>query len=87
MYLDTDIVLSQIKRKDWLKEIVKRKLSEIDEKPSTSAITIVECQIVLLREESREVAIKVMGKIESLGLRILPLTKEVLKKSTELLSK
>ena len=87
MYLDTDIVLSQIKRKDWLKEIVKRKLSEIDEKTNTSAITIVECQIVLLREEGREEAIKVMGKIESLGLRILPLTKEVLKKSTELLSK
>ena len=87
MYLDTDIVLSQIKRKDWLKEIVKRKLSEINEELGTSAITIVECQIVLLREEGREEAIKVMEKIESLGLRILPLTKEVLKKSTELLSK
>jgi len=87
VYLDTDIVLSQIKRKDWLKEIVKRKLSEINEELGTSAITIVECQIVLLREEGREEAIKVMEKIESLGLRILPLTKEVLKKSTELLSK
>ena len=51
MYLDTDIVLSQIKEKDWLKEIVKRKLSKIDEELKTSAITIVECQIVLFREE------------------------------------
>jgi len=87
VHLDTDIVLSQIKKRDWLKDIVKRKLSEIDEDLSTSAITVVECQIVLLREESREEAIKVMEKIESLGLRLLPLTKEVLTKSTELLSK
>ena len=87
MYIDTDIVLSQIKERDWLKEIVKRKLSEIDEELCTSAITIVECQIVLLREEGREEAIRAMEKIESLGLRILSLTKEVLAKSTELLSK
>ena len=57
MYLDTDIVLSQIKKRDWLKDVVRRKLSEID-----SAITIVECQIVLLRKESREEAIKVIEK-------------------------
>ncbi len=50
---------------------------------SAMSATIVECQIVLLREESREEAIKVAEKIESLGLRILPLTKEVLAKSTE----
>ena len=87
MYLDTDVILSQIKKRDWLKEIVNRKLSEINEELSTSAITVVECQIVLLREESREEAIEAMEKIESLGLRILPLTKEVLAKSTELLSK
>ncbi len=43
--------------------------------------------IVLLREEGREEAIKAMGKIETLGLRILPLTKEVLSKSKELMSK
>jgi predicted nucleic acid-binding protein len=87
MYLDTDIVLSQIKERDWLKEIVKRKLSEIDEELKTSAITVVECQIVLLREEGREEAIKTMERIDFLGLKILPLTKEVLAKSTELLSK
>lgn len=66
MYLDTDIILSQIKERDWLKEVVRRKLSEINEDFCTSAITVVECQIVLLREESREEAIKVMEKIESL---------------------
>ena len=87
MYLDTDIVLSQIKKRDWLKEVVRRKLSEINEDFCTSAITVVECQIILLREEGREEAIKAMDKIETLGLRILPLTKEVLNKSKELMSK
>ena len=50
MYLDTDVILSQIKEKDWLKDIVKRKLESIDEGFVTSAITIVECQIVIIRE-------------------------------------
>ncbi len=87
MYLDTDIVLSQIKERDWLKDVVRRKLSRIEEELKTSAITIVECQIVLLREEGRGEAIKVIDRINSLGLQILPLTREVLEKSTELLSK
>ena len=51
MYLDTDIVLSQIKGKDWLKEIVKRKLSNINEELKTSAITIVDCPISRRRKE------------------------------------
>ncbi len=87
MYLDTDIVLSQIKERDWLKEIVKRKLSKIDVELKTSAITIVECQIVLFREEGRNEAVKVMERIKPLGLKILPLTEDVLIKSTELLAK
>ena len=87
MYLDTDIILSQIKERDWLKEIVSRKLSRIDEELKTSAITIVECQIVLLREEGRDKSVKVMEKIKPLGLKILPLTEDVLMKSTELLTK
>jgi len=76
------MVLSQIKEKDWLKEAVRRKLSEIDEELKTSAITVV--QIVLLREDGREEAIKTLERINSLGLKILPLT---LAKSTELLAK
>ena len=87
MYLDTDIILSQIKERDWLKDIVKRKFSKIKEDFKTSAITVVECQIVLLREEGRDEAIKAIERIESLELEILPLTKEVLVKSTELLTK
>ena len=78
MYLDTDIILSQIKERDWLKEIVSRKLSKIDEELKTSAITIVECQIVLLQEEERDESVKVMKKIKPLGVRILPLAEDVL---------
>ncbi|WP_457591061.1 type II toxin-antitoxin system VapC family toxin [Geoglobus sp.] len=87
MYLDTDVILSQIKEKDWLKDIVKRKLESIDEEFVTSAITIVECQIVLIREFGRDEAVKVPEKIEELGVKILPLSKEVLEISSELLEK
>jgi len=71
VYLDTDIILSQIKERDWLKDIVKRKFSKIKEDFKTSAITVVECQIVLLREEGRDEAIKAIERIESLELEIV----------------
>jgi len=87
MYLDTDVVLSQIKPEDWLKDIVKRKLDEVNEKLRTSAITVVECQIVLLRDVSRSSALKVTEDVETMGIEILPITMEVLKKATKLLNK
>ncbi len=87
MYLDTDVILSQIKEKDWLKDIVRRKLESIDEKFVTSAITIVECQIVLIRELGRDEAVKVPERIEKLGVEILPLSKEVLGISSDLLER
>ncbi|MBE8538546.1 PIN domain-containing protein [Geoglobus acetivorans] len=85
--MDTDVILSQIKEKDWLKDIVKRKLEAIDEGFVTSAITIVECQIVLIRESGRSEAIKVHEKIEELGVRILPLSEEILGISSDLLER
>ncbi|AKG91592.1 putative nucleic-acid-binding protein, contains PIN domain [Geoglobus ahangari] len=87
MYLDTDVILSQIKEKDWLKDIVKRKLESINEEFVTSAITIVECQIVLIREFGRDEAVKVPERIEELGVKILPLSKEVLEISSNLLKR
>lgn len=87
MYLDTDVVLSQIKPEDWLKDIVKRKLDEVNEKLRTSAITVVECQIVLLRDVSRSSALKVTEDVETMGIEILPITMEVLKQATKLLNK
>ncbi|MBS3081075.1 hypothetical protein J4221_06395 [Candidatus Pacearchaeota archaeon] len=62
MYLDTDIVLALIKEDDWLKDYVK--LSEF--KPAkTSAITIIEVRLVLLREYSRKKALESLSKIKS----------------------
>ena len=87
MYLDTDVILSQIKEKDWLKDIVKRKLESIDEEFVTSAITIVECQIVLIRELGRDEAVKIPERVEELGVEILPLSKEVLEISSDLLER
>lgn len=87
MYLDTDVILSQLKERDWLKESVEKKLGEMNEKLKTSAITIVECQIVLLREDSRSSAIDVLDRIREFRVEVLPLTEEVLQLSKELLEK
>ncbi len=66
---------------------MKRKLESIDEEFVTSAITIVECQIVLIRELGRDEAVKVPEKIEELDVEILPLSKEVLEISSDLLER
>ncbi|WP_457555364.1 type II toxin-antitoxin system VapC family toxin [Candidatus Pyrohabitans sp.] len=87
MYLDTDVILSLLKERDWLKESVEKKLREVNEKLKTSAITIVECQIVLIREESRSSATDVLDRIRELRVEVLPLTEEVLQLSKELLEK
>jgi hypothetical protein len=87
VYLDTDVILSQLKERDWLKESVEKKLGEVNEKLKTSAITIVECQIVLLREDSRSSATDVLDRVRELRVEVLPLTEEVLQLSKELLEK
>jgi len=87
VYLDTDVILSLLKERDWLKESVEKKLREVNEKLKTSAITIVECQIVLIREESRSSATDVLDRIRELRVEVLPLTEEVLQLSKELLEK
>ena len=87
MYLDTDIILSQLKEQDWLKENVKKKLEEVEENLKTSAITAVECQIVLIREDSRGNALEVLDGIKKLGVEVLPLTEEILQISNKLLKK
>ena len=64
-----------------------RKLDSIEDELKTSAITAVECQIVLMREAGREEAVSVMERIDGLDVEILPLTRDVLKKSSELLAR
>jgi len=69
MYLDTDVVLALIKEEDWLKDYVK--LSEL--RPAkTSAITIIEVRLVILREYSRKKALESLSEIKKLKVEIIP---------------
>ena len=56
MYLDTDIILAIVKPSDWLKDVVERKIKVLSD-PKTSVFTLVEAEIVLNREASREVSV------------------------------
>ena len=59
MYLDTDIILAIVKPADWLKDVVASKLKMLSDL-KTSVFTIVEAQIVLNRETTREITISVL---------------------------
>ena len=56
MYLDTDIILAIVKPSDWLKDVVERKIKVLSDM-KTSVFTLVEAEIVLNREASREVSV------------------------------
>jgi len=73
VYLDTDIILAIVKPTDWLKEIVERKLMQI-RNLRTSVFTLVEAEIVLNREESRELAISVLERVKERNIQLLPLS-------------
>ncbi len=49
MYLDTDVFLAAIKPKDWLNEFAKQ-LQKVPETKYTSALTLIEIELVLIRE-------------------------------------
>jgi len=51
MHLDTDILLALIKKEDWLKPHID--LKKVN-KPKTSVFAVIEAEIILLREYSRE---------------------------------
>ena len=86
MYLDTDIILAIVKPADWLKDVVESKLKILSDL-KTSVFTLVEAEIVLNREASRERAIGVLDKVKERKICLLPLTEEVLTKAVELLRK
>lgn len=85
MYLDTDIILALVKKEDWLKKYVDfKKIKD----PKTSVFTIIESELVLEREYSRDSSLLVLDKIKSsMKITLLPLTELLLKKSNELLGK
>lgn len=84
MYLDTDIVLALIKKKDWLKQTIK---IEKIKKPKTSALVIIEAELILSREYGREYVFSVLGETKRIipGIRILPLEEKIIEKSIELM--
>ena len=86
MYLDTDIILAIVKPSDWLKDVVERKIKVLSD-PKTSVFTLVEAEIVLNREVSRGLAVRVLDKVKERNIRLLPLTEKMLTKSVELLRK
>lgn len=84
MYLDTDIILAAIKKDDWLGHHVEIKKIK---QPVTSALTIVEAQLVVEREIGRKNTVSINEKVKMQNIKIEPLTKEMLKKNTELLKR
>lgn len=84
--MDTDIILAIAKPADWLKDSVEGKLQGLSNL-KTSVFTLVEAEIVLNRETSRELAINVPAKIRERKILLLPLTEDVLAEAAKLLHK
>ncbi|MDZ7689410.1 MAG: PIN domain-containing protein [Halobacteriales archaeon] len=82
MYLDTDVILARIKDDDWLKSEVDR---DALTSPKTSAVTVVEVQLVYFDERSRGVIADSRQEVSEEVERILPLDTEVLEESSRLL--
>ena len=86
MYLDSDCVLALIKDSDWLKNTVKERVSTENEL-FTSAVTIIECKLVISREEQRELMHDIDSKIIEAGIQLLPFNLETDEISNKLLKK
>jgi PIN domain nuclease of toxin-antitoxin system len=82
MYLDTDVILALIKEDDWLKSEVDRN-ALISSK--TSAVTVIEVQLVYFDERSRGVIADSRQEVAQEVERVLPLDTEVLKESSRFL--
>ena len=81
MYLDTDVLLALLKEKDWLKQFVTpEKVRDC----CTSVLNVLEAKMVLLREEGT--ADKLISKLKSLKITLLPIDEAMLEKSEDLLS-
>lgn len=84
MYLDTDVILALVKEDDWLKKYIDvKKLKSM----KTSVLNIIEAQLILEREYSREEAVNVLFKIKKFDIEIFSVDKRILDKSLELRQK
>jgi len=80
VYLDTDCILALVKDSDWLKEPVTKKIKR-EKKLSTSVLTVIECRLVLLRENTPEEAFRVEKVINKWKIKLIPLDEQVLKQA------
>lgn len=81
MYLDTDPVLALLKADDWLSSVVD--LEVIDE-PKTSVATAIEVQYVMEDSWSRQQLSNTHSKIANEGIKLVPLTVDVMDAAGEL---
>lgn len=86
MYLDTDCVLAIIKDEDWLKETVQDRIRE-EKELLTSMITILECRIVITRDNERSKSLCLLEKLAEFGIRMVPYDQEIERKSNDLMVK
>lgn len=88
MYVDTDILYALLKPNDRHLEFAKKILAS-NEAPCTSAITLVELEIVVKRELSDFLSQNILDAVLEVApsLKILELNQKILKKSLELRQK
>jgi uncharacterized protein with PIN domain len=84
VYLDTDCILALVKDSDWLKAPVEKRLKN-EKRLVTSALTVVECRLVLLREASLQDAFRVEDVIKKWKIKLIPLDDKVLERSKKLI--
>jgi predicted nucleic acid-binding protein len=83
MYLEADILYAYLKPTDWLKTYAEKILSK-KEKFITSVATVIEIEIVSLRDFGSEFSLSVLPRLKSIkNLEILPLTVEIQEKAAE----
>jgi len=76
MYLDTDCILALIKEEDWLKNDVSYRVRN-EGNLCTSVLTIIECQLVLSREDCREAMYDMIERFDEEKIRIIALDREI----------
>jgi predicted nucleic acid-binding protein len=86
MYLDTDCVLALIKKSDWLKEPVTKKIKG-EKSRCTSVITVVECRLIFLREGTTKEALSIEKEMKRFNIKLIPMDEAVIKKSNDLIRK
>lgn len=87
MYLEADVLYSHLKPEDWLKPDAERVLLK-GRKFITSIATVVEIEIISLRDFNQKFSLSVFPKLKGLkNLKILPLTLEAEEKAVEVRKK